>query len=67
MPGCSLGRAKDVPEQTRELAVPVSGGFAPLYQLRMLQNRDLGVHWGLLVLDVPPGPKGNSFSSLGRA
>lgn len=45
--------------QTRELAVPVSQGFAPLYRLEMLQNGDLGIHWDLLVLDVPPGPKGS--------
>lgn len=67
VPGYSLDGAKDMHGQTRELAVPVSGGFAPLYQLKMLQNGDLGVHWGLLVLEVPPGPKGSSFCSLGRA
>lgn len=65
VPGCSPARAKDVHGQTRELAGPVSGGFAPLHLLKMLQNGDLGVHWGLLVLDVPPGPKGSGFCSLG--
>lgn len=44
VPGCSPARAKDVHGQTRELAGPVSGGFAPLHLLKMLQNEDLGVH-----------------------